>query len=64
MVSSTSSSTRSSTGFEFSGRYGFTEKSDVHNERYSGIFGFGDDKTHIVIGAEYVNQDPLFDRDR
>ena len=51
-------------GFEFSGRYGFTEKSDVHNERYSGIIGLGDDKTHIVIGAEYVNQDPLFDRTR
>ena len=51
-------------GFEFSARYGFTEKSDVQNQRYSGIFGFGDDKTHIVVAAEYVEQDPLFDRDR
>ena len=51
-------------GFEFSGRYGFTEKSDVTNQRYSGIFGFGDDRTHLVIGAEYVEQDPLFARDR
>ena len=51
-------------GFEFSGRYGFTEKSDVHNQRYSGIFGLGDDKTHIVVGAEYSEQDPLFTRQR
>ena len=51
-------------GFEFSGRYGFTEKSDIHNERYSGIMGFSDDKTHFVIGAEYVNQDPIFNRQR
>ncbi len=51
-------------GFEFSGRYGFTEKSDVTNKRFSGIFGFGDDKTHMVIGAEYVEQDPLYNRDR
>ena len=51
-------------GFEVSGRYGFTEKSDVQNQRYSGIFGFGDDKTHIVIAAEYTQQDPVFDRDR
>ena len=52
------------TGFDFSGRYGFTEKSDIHNERYSGIMGFGDDKTNFVIGAEYVNQDPVFNRQR
>ncbi len=51
-------------GVDFSTRYGFTEKSDVKDQRFSGIIGFGDDKTHIVIGAEYVNQDPLFDRDR
>ena len=51
-------------GFEFSARYGFTEKSDVQNQRYSGIFGFGDDKTHIVLAAEYQEQDPLFNRDR
>ena len=51
-------------GFLISGRYGFTEKSDVHNQRYSGIFGLGDDKTHIVVGAEYSEQDPLFTRQR
>ena len=46
-------------GFEFSTRYGFTEKADVKDQRFSGIFGFGDDKTHLVIGAEYTNQDPI-----
>ena len=51
-------------GFEISARYGFTEKSDINNQRYSGIFGFGDDKTHIVVAAEYAEQDPIFDRDR
>ena len=61
---STSSSIRSSRASTSPARFGFTEKSDVKNERYSGIVGFGDDKTHIVIGAEYVNQDPLFDRER
>ncbi len=51
-------------GFEFSTRYGFTEKADVKDQRFSGIFGFGDDKTHLVIGAEYVNQDPIHDTQR
>ena len=51
-------------GFEFSARYGFTEKSDVKNQRYSAIFGFGNDKTHIVVGGEYNEQDPIFNRDR
>ena len=51
-------------GFELSTRYGFTEKSDIHNERYSGLVGFGDDKTHMVVAADYVEQDPIFDRDR
>ena len=51
-------------GFAFSARYGFTEKSDVQNQRYSAIFGFGDDKTHIVVGAEYSEQDPVFNTDR
>ena len=51
-------------GFDLSTRYGFTEKGDIHNERYSGIFGFGDGKTHIVLAADYVEQDPIFDSDR
>ncbi len=52
------------TGFDFATRYGFTEKSDIHDERYSGIIGLGDDKTHLVLGAEYVEQDPIYNRDR
>ena len=51
-------------GFDFSTRYGFTERGDVHNERYSGLLGGGDDRTHFVIAADYVEQDPIFDRDR
>ena len=51
-------------GFDFSARYGFTEKSDIKDQRFSGIVGISDDKTHFVIGAEYVNQDPVFNRDR
>ena len=51
-------------GFDFSTRYGFTERSDIHNERYSGMMGGGDDKTHFVVAADYVEQDPIFDRDR
>ena len=51
-------------GFDFSTRYGFTERADVKDQRFSGIFGFGDDKTHMVIGAEYVNQDPIKNTDR
>ena len=51
-------------GFELSTRYGFTEQSDVHNERYSALVGFGDDKTHFIVAADYVEQDPIFDRNR
>ncbi len=51
-------------GFDFSTRYGFTEKADVKDQRFSGIIGFGDDKTHFVIGAEYVNQDPIRNNQR
>ena len=51
-------------GFVFSARYGETEAADAQDQRYSAIFGLGDDKTHIVVGAEYVEQEPLFDRER
>ncbi len=52
------------TGFEISGRYGFTEKSDVHDDRISGVVGLGDDKTKIVLGVQYTEQDPIFNRQR
>ena len=51
-------------GFEISGRYGFTEKSDVHDDRISGVVGLGDDKTKIVLGVQYTEQDPIFNRQR
>ncbi len=51
-------------GLEIDGRYGFTEKSDVKDKRVSAIVGIGDDKTSIVIGGQYTEQDPIFNRDR
>ena len=51
-------------GLEIDGRYGFTEKSDIKDKRVSAIVGLGDDKTSIVIGGQYTEQDPIFNRDR
>ena len=51
-------------GLEIDGRYGFTEKSDIKDKRVSAIVGLGDDKTSIVIGGQYTEQDPIPDRDR
>jgi iron complex outermembrane receptor protein len=52
------------TGFDFTSRYGFAEKGDIHDQRYDGVVGLGDDKTKIVLGVQYVEQDPLFARQR
>ncbi len=52
------------TGFVFSGRYGFTEKGNVHDDREAGVVGLGDDKTKIVLGVQYTEQDPIFNRQR
>jgi iron complex outermembrane receptor protein len=46
-------------GFEISGRYGFAEKGDIADNRESAIAGFGDDKTRIVVAAQYQQQDPI-----
>jgi iron complex outermembrane receptor protein len=46
-------------GFEISGRYGFAEKGDIADNRESAIAGFGDDKTRIVVAAQYEQQDPI-----
>ena len=51
-------------GVQIEGRYGFTEKSDIKDKRVSLIAGVGDDKTSIVIGGQYTEQDPVFTRDR
>ncbi len=51
-------------GLEIDGRYGFTEKSDIKDKRVSAIVGLGDDKTSIVIGGQYTEQDPIFNRQR
>lgn len=52
------------TGFDFSARYGFAEAGDIHDQRYSGVVGLGDDKTKIVLGVQYTQQDPIFNRQR
>jgi iron complex outermembrane receptor protein len=46
-------------GFEITGRYGFAEKGDISDNRESAIAGFGDDKTRIVVAAQYEQQDPV-----
>ena len=51
-------------GLEIDGRYGFTEKSDIKDKRVSLIAGVGDDKTSIIIGGQYTEQDPIRDTDR
>ena len=51
-------------GVALSGRYGFAEKGDIHDDRYSGVAGFGDDKTRIVVAAQYEEQDPILTRQR
>lgn len=51
-------------GAAFSGRYGFTEKSDITDQRFSGVVGFGDEHTRIVVAAQYREQDPVYTRDR
>ena len=47
-------------GVAISGRFGFAEKGDIQDQRYSGVAGFGDDKTRFVVAAQYQEQDPIF----
>ena len=51
-------------GVALSGRYGFAQKGDIHDDRESGVAGFGDDKTRIVVAAQYEEQDPILTRQR
>ncbi len=46
-------------GFAVDGRYGFAEKGNIHDQRYSAVAGFGDDKTRIVVAGQYQEQDPV-----
>ncbi len=52
------------TGFDLSARFGFAEKGDIQDSRYSAVVGLGDDKTKIVLGVQYTEQDPIFNRQR
>ncbi len=51
-------------GVAVSGRFGFAERADIQDQRYSGVAGFGDDHTRIVVAAQYQEQDPIFSGDR
>ena len=51
-------------GVAVSGRFGFAEKGDIQDQRYSGVAGFGDEHTHIVVGAQYTEQDPILTTQR
>ena len=51
-------------GVAISGRFGFAERADIQDQRYSGVAGFGDEHTRIVVGAQYEEQDPVFSGDR
>ena len=51
-------------GFAIDGRYGFAEKGDIHDQRYSAVAGFGDDKTRIVVAGQYQEQDPVLQSQR
>ena len=51
-------------GVAISGRFGFAERGDIQDQRYSGVAGFGDEHTKIVVGAQYQEQDPIFSGDR
>ncbi len=51
-------------GVALSGRFGFAQKGDIQDQRYSGVAGFGDEHTRIVVAAQYEEQDPIFTNQR
>jgi len=51
-------------GLEVEGRYGFTPSSAVAERRMSAIAGAGNDTTHVTVGFQYYEIDPLFNRER
>ncbi len=51
-------------GVEIDARYGFTPSSAVSERRMSAIAGVGNETTHITVGFQYFEIDPLFQRER
>ena len=51
-------------GVEIDARYGFTPSSAVSERRLSAIAGVGNDTTHVTVGFQYYEIDPLFNRER
>lgn len=52
------------TGVEIGARYGFTPESAVAERRAHVIAGVGNDTTHVTVGFQYYEIDPLFERER
>lgn len=51
-------------GVEVGGRYGFTVESAVQERKGYVIAGVGNDTTHVTVGVQYHEIDPLFARER
>lgn len=51
-------------GVQIDARYGFTPSSGVSERRVSAIAGLGNDTTHVTVGFQYYEIDPLFNRER
>jgi iron complex outermembrane receptor protein len=53
-------------GLEVSAQHGIFKEGDGFTQNYDASYGFGSDKTgtEVVIGASYVQQDPVFAGDR
>lgn len=52
------------TGVEIGARYGFTVESGIAERRASVIAGLGNDTTHVTAAFQYLEDDPLFSRER
>lgn len=51
-------------GVEIGARYGFTVESGIAERRAYLIAGTGNETTHVTAGFQYLEQDPLFNRER
>lgn len=51
-------------GVEVGGRYGFSVESGVAERKGYAIAGVGNDTTHVTVGVQYHEIDPLFLRER
>ncbi len=52
------------TGVELGARYGFSVEPGVAERRAFVVAGVGNDTTHVTVGFQYLEEDPLFERER